>query len=195
MSTSGILTQKYSGLILAAVLVTLHASVLYQQQRSHYQPPAQNNLLAQQTNYQRYQPSSNAAAEFSQVFGVKPILATETTAEPKAPDTLPALSPKLLAVDERDGVLTARIWLEQATSNQLQSITLQQSLLGYQLTELSLTQAVFKPLSGTATTIPAAVNAGDTANNASSSEANEPPAVSEALTLNLFHIITHASNG
>ncbi|MBU1309309.1 MAG: hypothetical protein KKE30_07235 [Gammaproteobacteria bacterium] len=96
-------------------------------------PMPQRSVAEQQT-------SSEA---FSNLFGVKPQTPQQDEQQPKAPETLIDMQPKLLAIDAVDGKLTARLWLNNMQGSKLLSASVGDAMHSYTLSALSSSTAEF----------------------------------------------------
>lgn len=189
MKKSFMLNNKYTGVVLFGLVVLLHAFSLYQQQRSLYRGATGADELIHQTEYQRNIGNvEQNGIVFSRVFGVEPEVIVSDADKLKQPDSLIEMAPRLLAVDEQRGVLTARLWLEKAPDTKLKSVRLDEELLSFRLVRLSLNQAVFERISDELSYSDGTAVAPEDTPQESAASKSETEQASRVFTLHLFHV-------
>lgn len=152
--------SRQEKLIFAAVFLALLTHFVSTLRQTYVEPLAarkvEDSAVAPmpQRNVNDEQASSEA---FSSLFGVKPQTTAQQTEQPKAPDTLIDMQPKLLAIDEVSGKLTARLWLNNLTGKKLLSVSVGDEHFGYKLSNLTPSSAEFTSISPTDEQQPAAI--------------------------------------
>lgn len=138
--------SRQEKLLYAAVLLALLSHFVATLRQTYVKPLASRQL---ETSVSLPMPKRAVADEqasseaFSSLFGVKPQTTALQTEQPKAPDTLIDMQPKLLAIDEVSGKLTARLWLNNLKGSKLLSMSVGDVQHGYKLANLTPSSAEF----------------------------------------------------
>ena len=87
-----------------------------------------------------------SSAAFSELFGVKPQTVKAEPGQVVVVKTLADMQPKLLALDERAGKLTAYVAYESDNKQVFVSLVLGDTLLGYKVSAVNMAQISFESL-------------------------------------------------
>lgn len=138
--------SRQEKLLFIAVFVALLTHLVWTVRQSHVEPLVSRQFessVGQQIPSRNVDNPQASSEAFSVLFGVAPQAVQTESDEPKLPDTFVDMQPRLLAIDQVENKLTARLWLNNIEGSRLLSATLGDVVHGYTLTQLTQSVAVF----------------------------------------------------